>query len=87
METVSDDLDYVWLSKLTQGFSGSDLREACRTASVYRMRELMASKAKNEPGSEDATLRDIVNDDMIKAIAKLKESKVHCGTEQQFRLD
>jgi len=87
METVSDDLDYVWLSKLTQGFSGSDLREACRTASVYRMRELMASKAKNEPGSEDAMLREIVNEDMLKAVAKLKESKVHCGTEQQFRLD
>ena len=36
MESVSDDLDYVQLSKLTQGFSGSDIREACRTASVYR---------------------------------------------------
>ena len=36
MEAVSHDLDYVQLSKLTQGFSGSDLREACRTASVYR---------------------------------------------------
>ena len=48
----------------------------------------MAQKAKNEPGSEDVTtLRDIVNEDMLKAIAKLKESKVHCGTESQFSLD
>ena len=87
MESVSEDIDYAWLSKLTQGFSGSDLREACRTASVYRMRELMTQKAKNEPGSEDAILRDIINEDMLKAIAKLKESKVHCGTESQFSLD
>ena len=87
MEAVSDDIDYVWLSKLTQGFSGSDLREACRTASVYRMRELMASKARNEDGSDSAILRDIANDDMLKAVAKLKESKVHCGTVSQFDLD
>ena len=87
MEAVSDDIDYVWLSKLTQGFSGSDLREACRTASVYRMRELMASKARNEDGSDEAILRDIANEDMLKAVAKLKESKVHCGTVSQFDLD
>ena len=44
------------------------------------MRELMSSMAKNEISSEEATLRDIYNGDMIKAVAKLKESKVHCGT-------
>jgi hypothetical protein len=47
---------------------------------LFRMRELMASMAKNEISSEEATLRDIFNGDMIKAVAKLKESKVHCGT-------
>ena len=51
------------------------------------MRELMASMAKNEISSEEATLRDIFNGDMIKAVAKLKESKVHCGTVSQLDLD
>jgi hypothetical protein len=37
MEKVSDELDYIRLSNLTEGFSGSDLREACRTASVFRL--------------------------------------------------
>lgn len=85
MEAVSPDVDYVRLSNLTEGFSGSDLREACRTASVYRMRELMALKAQN---SEDDTnvLRDITNEDMLKAIAKLKESKVHCGAPINFSI-
>jgi ATP-dependent 26S proteasome regulatory subunit len=41
MEKVEDGLDYIRLSNLTDGFSGSDLREICRTASVYRMRELV----------------------------------------------
>jgi hypothetical protein len=51
------------------------------------MRELMSSMAKNEISSEEATLRDIFNGDMIKAVAKLKESKVHCGTVSQLDLD
>ena len=81
MESISPEIDYVRLSKLTEGYSGSDLREVCRTASVYRMKELMALKAKNE--AEDVkTLRHITNEDMLKAVAKLKESKVHCGTQQ-----
>jgi len=87
MESTSEDVDFARLSKLTQGFSGSDLREACRTASVYRMRELMALKAKGE-AEEGAVLREIINDDLLKAVAKMKESKVHCGTAtNQFELD
>ena len=54
---------------------------------LFRMRELMSSMAKNEISSEEATLRDILNGDMIKAVAKLKESKVHCGTVSQLDLD
>ncbi|XP_037959497.1 ATPase family AAA domain-containing protein 1 [Teleopsis dalmanni] len=38
-EQVNADVDYQRLAKLTGGFSGSDLREMCRNASVYRMRE------------------------------------------------
>lgn len=33
------DVDVKQLSKLTEGFSGSDLHELCRTASLYRVRD------------------------------------------------
>ena len=86
MEATNEDVDYIRLSKLTEGFSGSDLREVCRTASVYRMKELMALKVReneDESSSNSKTvtaLRQIDNEDLLKAVAKLKESKVHCGT-------
>ncbi len=88
MESTDDSIDYIRLSKLTEGFSGSDLREACRAASVLRMRELMAHKAKstselkpeNGNNPSESCLRDITNDDLLKSVAKMRESKVHCGT-------
>ena len=47
------------------------------------MRELMALKAKaKENGDKAAELRQMTNEDMLKAVAKLKESKVHCGAAQ-----
>ena len=73
---------------MTEGFSGSDIREACRQASVYRMRDLAKaneSKAANVPDSESETnstaaeLRKITIDDLLCSVSKLKESKVHCG--------
>ncbi|XP_067620824.1 outer mitochondrial transmembrane helix translocase [Eurosta solidaginis] len=42
-ECVHNDVDYNRLAKLTNSFSGSDLREMCRNASVYRMRLFMRS--------------------------------------------
>lgn len=92
MEAVAVDVDYIRLAKLTEGFAGSDLREACRTASVYRMRELMVKKAAekgDEPmiTAENNVLREINNEDLLKAVAKLRESKVHCGTAHQRFLE
>jgi SpoVK/Ycf46/Vps4 family AAA+-type ATPase len=40
-EKVDDNIDLARLADLTEGFSGSDLREVCRTAAVNRMRELV----------------------------------------------
>ena len=103
MERVQDDLDFARLAKLTEGFSGSDIREACRTASVYRMREFASSLDGEsvEPNSapknssaeeihvnksggdgkshEQKDLRSISTEDLLKAIGKLRESKLHCG--------
>lgn len=38
-EPTDEDVDIQTLSKLTEGFSGSDLHEMCRTASLYRVRD------------------------------------------------
>lgn len=40
-ENISDTVDFSRLANLTDSFSGSDLKELCRNASVYRMRQYM----------------------------------------------
>ncbi|XP_043197489.1 outer mitochondrial transmembrane helix translocase-like [Amphibalanus amphitrite] len=42
-ESASDDIDFNRLAKLTDGFTGSDLRELCRTAAIYPVRDYMTS--------------------------------------------
>ena len=56
IETVADDIDYNRLAQLSEHFSGSDIRELCRTASVYRVRDL----------KESDSLRPIDMDDLLK---------------------
>jgi len=47
-EPTSEDVDLNSIAKLTENFSGSDLREVCRNASVYRVRDYM--KVESEKG-------------------------------------
>ena len=74
MEEIDDSLDMFRLAKLTEGFSGSDIRELCRSAAVNRVRELKEN--------ED-TLRPVSMEDMLKSLAKMKETRVHCGLPNQ----
>jgi SpoVK/Ycf46/Vps4 family AAA+-type ATPase len=76
MDSISPCLDTWRLAKLTEGFSGSDLRELCRQAAVCRVYEL-------EADTQD-TLRPITMEDLLKALAKMRESKIECG-EVDFR--
>ena len=76
MERVDENLDYIRLAQLSDGFSGSDLREICRTASVYRMRELMANL---HDESVEKELRPRANEDLLKSLAKLRESRYNCS--------
>lgn len=40
-EGVSKDVNITKIARLTEGFSGSDLRELCRNAALYRVRDLL----------------------------------------------
>lgn len=42
-EPIDPDVELFNIAKITEGFSGSDLHELCRSASVYRMRDFMRS--------------------------------------------
>lgn len=70
LETVSDDVDFLRLAKLSEGYSGSDLRELCRSAAMIRVRSMT---------SEEDTLRPVTMEDMLSALGKMRESRVHCG--------
>ena len=70
MEETDETLDVFRLAKLTEGFSGSDIREMCRSAAVSRVRELT--------GDEDR-LRPVNMEDMLRSVAKMRETRVHCG--------
>jgi hypothetical protein len=70
LDNIASCIDTWRLAKLTEGFSGSDLRELCRHAAVCRVYEL---------APEDCTLRPITMDDLLASLAKMKESKIECG--------
>ncbi|XP_034097706.1 outer mitochondrial transmembrane helix translocase [Drosophila albomicans] len=89
-EEIDNNVDFNRLAKLTNGFSGSDLREMCRNASVYRMRQFMtatdrnqqqASKPQPSTGGADINkaMISITMDDLLSSHLKMKESKMHTG--------
>lgn len=49
---MSDDVDLDHISRLTDGFSGSDLRELCRIAALYRVRDYCKEESKMESQPE-----------------------------------
>lgn len=84
-EPVSDDVEVERVAKCTDGFSGSDLRELCRNASVYRVRDYMRNETRGPCSTSDGeeyhdALRPITMEDLTVSLNKMKESKMHCGT-------
>lgn len=92
LENTADDVDLNRLAKLTVNFSGSDLRELCRNASVYRLREYVR---KNDTSTssrvDDATKLDspppILMQHLLDSFGKMKESKLHTGMLGEHRID
>ncbi|XP_063867438.1 outer mitochondrial transmembrane helix translocase-like isoform X2 [Scylla paramamosain] len=82
-EAVREDADIAGLSRQTEGFSGSDLLELCRTASVYRLRhfleiesEVPADQSQGKQTDADS-LRPITSGDFKQALGKMKQSRVY----------
>ncbi len=81
-ETVSDDVDLNRIAKLTNGFSGSDIRELCRNASVYRIRNFMRKENASGSSTADGNMESpplICMDDLLSSFSKMKESRMHTG--------
>lgn len=87
-EKVSPDVDLYRLSKLTQTFSGSDLRELCRNASVHRIRNFVREHGDELNAAVDNPLTESVNnrklpeismEDLLTSLNKMKLSKMHTG--------
>lgn len=91
-ENVDDDVDLNRLAKLADRFTGSDLRELCRFASVYRLREFVrkSSNANATDSTQMGTPPPISMQDLLNSFAKMKESKMHTGqmsVENRIELD
>ncbi|EDW76057.1 uncharacterized protein Dwil_GK14869 [Drosophila willistoni] len=83
-EEISEDVDLNRLAKLTNGYSGSDLREMCRNASVHRMRQFMRVndnilQSSNSNANINKKEISMTMDDLLSSHMKIRESKMHTG--------
>ncbi|XP_044759038.1 outer mitochondrial transmembrane helix translocase-like [Coccinella septempunctata] len=86
-EPTAPDVNCHDLAKKTDGFTGSDLMELCRSAAVYRIRDFMSTEGEL-PSTSGATssdgeifhdaLRPITMSDLENAVEKIRASKMLC---------
>jgi len=78
-ETASSDINLSRLATISHGFSGSDLKEMCRDASVQRIRQYMRSHTSEDFENHDKNIvhncPPITMNDLLKSLEKIKESK------------
>ncbi|XP_030241877.1 ATPase family AAA domain-containing protein 1 [Drosophila navojoa] len=85
-EQLHPTVDLKRLANLTPGYSGSDLRELCRHASIYRMRQYMRDLMIKEGSCViDANAVDenelvISMDDLLKSLVNMNMSKLQTGS-------
>ncbi|GAA6079679.1 outer mitochondrial transmembrane helix translocase isoform X1 [Tachysurus ichikawai] len=86
-ENLSTAVNLMEIAEQTEGFSGSDLREVCRDAALYRVRDFIRKQQMKQithqlrlPQDEDETvdslcLRPITQLDLLFGLDKMNESK------------
>ncbi|XP_014482713.1 PREDICTED: ATPase family AAA domain-containing protein 1-B isoform X1 [Dinoponera quadriceps] len=84
-EPIADNVEISTLAKQTEGFSGSDLQELCRNASIYRIRDYLhthdgsnSSHTTDDEEYHDA-VRPITMEDLLKSFKNMRMSKLHTG--------
>ncbi|GFY63717.1 ATPase family AAA domain-containing protein 1-B [Trichonephila inaurata madagascariensis] len=93
-EVISEDVNIEEIAKLTDAFSGSDLRELCRNAALYRVRDYCNAELKNKSETESSpdaeifhdALRPISMEDFVNALSRMKDSKVHTSIKFRSRV-
>ncbi|XP_071952836.1 outer mitochondrial transmembrane helix translocase-like [Antedon mediterranea] len=73
-EDKNEDIDTDKLAQETEKFSGSDLKELCRAASVFRVQDYATGNKSDAPDSADL-LRPLCMTDLSKALTKMKGAK------------
>lgn len=102
-EKLSGDVELPNLARMTNNFSGSDLREMCRNASVYRIRKVLREKCKEMAATSNGAANGslvtgagspildevpaITLDDLIESFRNMKHSKYNSGHISDARID
>uniref|UniRef100_A0A7N2RA81 AAA ATPase AAA+ lid domain-containing protein n=1 Tax=Quercus lobata TaxID=97700 RepID=A0A7N2RA81_QUELO len=72
-ERVEDDIDYVHIASLCEGYTGSDLLELCKKAAYFPIRDLLDQEKNGKKSSPPRTLSE---SDLERVIATSKKTKV-----------
>ncbi|XP_065204951.1 outer mitochondrial transmembrane helix translocase-like [Planococcus citri] len=78
-----ENVDIDRLASKTDGFSGSDLKELCRKASIYRVRDYFRNRSSTSGTSdqgEERSPRRITMQDLELSLDKMKETRMHSET-------
>ncbi|XP_038061342.1 ATPase family AAA domain-containing protein 1-like [Patiria miniata] len=79
-EKLADTVNLLEIADQTDGFSGSDLREMCRNACIYTMRDYMKNQSglnsdEGEAQSAEESLRPVSMEDLSTSLLKTIETK------------